>query len=189
MIKPKNIHQYPERDHFKTDLDYEQYLLRNAMHSNDTKAIKVLLNKNPQLLHELHEDSNTTMMCKMQKYMFNYEIDTIRPMIEFLLAQGAKVNQQSGNGDTLLHWALRVHNVEDAFIVMLLDSGASMSIQNNKGNTPLDELSKIRKPISSPTEKARLRKLELIRLWNEKSRLENSIKNNKIKSDKTLLKM
>ena len=55
--------------------------------------------------------------------------------VEKLLALGADVNAQDGDGDTALHGAAQTGNVE--IIQMLLDKGANPNAKNRSGGTPL----------------------------------------------------
>lgn len=54
---------------------------------------------------------------------------------ERLLALGANVNLQDGDGDTALHGAAETGNVE--IMRMLLDKGANPNARNKQGGTPL----------------------------------------------------
>src|ERR1700754_1328215 len=58
-----------------------------------------------------------------------------RERVEKLLARGADVKIQDGDGDTALHGAAQTGNVE--IIRMLLDKGADPNAKNKVGGTPL----------------------------------------------------
>jgi len=55
--------------------------------------------------------------------------------VEKLLAHGADVNAQDGDGDTALHGAAQTGNVE--IMERLLDKGADPNVKNKQGGTPL----------------------------------------------------
>jgi len=55
--------------------------------------------------------------------------------VEKLLAHGADVTAQDGDGDTALHGAAQTGNVD--IIRMLLDKGANPNAKNKEGGTPL----------------------------------------------------
>jgi serine/threonine-protein phosphatase 6 regulatory ankyrin repeat subunit B len=63
--------------------------------------------------------------------------DRIR-VIDLLLEQGVKIDEQDNEGDTALH--MSVYQPEEISIA-LLSNGASMDNQNNRGRTPLHEAS------------------------------------------------
>jgi ankyrin repeat protein len=58
-----------------------------------------------------------------------------------LLEHGANPNWQDDAGDTAIHRALKSRLVVDpaAFILLLLEFGADLSLRNREGRTPLDE--------------------------------------------------
>ena len=55
--------------------------------------------------------------------------------VEKLLAHGADVNAQDGDGDTALHGAAQTGNVN--IMQLLLDKGADPNVKNKQGGTPL----------------------------------------------------
>jgi ankyrin repeat protein len=55
--------------------------------------------------------------------------------VEKLLAHGADVNAQDGDGDTALHGAAQTGNVE--IMKRLLEKGANLNVKNKEGGTPL----------------------------------------------------
>jgi ankyrin repeat protein len=58
------------------------------------------------------------------------------PMVELLLAQGARVTDTDSQGNTALHYAAGYGRREAAEI--LLRAGADMATCNGQGQTPLD---------------------------------------------------
>lgn len=55
--------------------------------------------------------------------------------VEKMLARGANANAQDADGDTALHGAAQIGNVD--IIRMLLDKGANINTKNHQGGTPL----------------------------------------------------
>ena len=55
--------------------------------------------------------------------------------VEKMLARGANANAQDADGDTALHGAAQIGNVD--IIRMLLDKGANINAKNHQGGTPL----------------------------------------------------
>jgi len=60
--------------------------------------------------------------------------------VKILIESGAKINSLDGNGSTPLHVAISVSNYDIAFY--LIKSGASLSLKNKWGYTPIDILNK-----------------------------------------------
>ncbi len=57
--------------------------------------------------------------------------------VEFLIQNGAKVNQQTKDGGTALHGASFLGRIQ--VVEALLNAGADVNVSNNNGITPLDE--------------------------------------------------
>jgi ankyrin repeat protein len=60
--------------------------------------------------------------------------------VKFLIKSGAKINSIDGNNSTPLHIAIAVKNYDIAYY--LIKNGASLSLQNKWGYTPIDILNK-----------------------------------------------
>ncbi|MEZ9823239.1 ankyrin repeat domain-containing protein [Shewanella sp. 10N.286.45.A1] len=60
--------------------------------------------------------------------------------VKVLIKSGAKINSLDGNNSTPLHIAISVKNYDIAYY--LIKSGASLSLQNKWGYTPIDILNK-----------------------------------------------
>ena len=67
--------------------------------------------------------------------LFAYVWRDNKERVEKLLAHGADINMQDGDGDTALHGAAETGNVE--IMRMLLDKGANPNAKNKQGGTPL----------------------------------------------------
>jgi len=57
--------------------------------------------------------------------------------VALLLAGGADVNAQDGDGQTPLHWA--ASNALNDVVNLLLERGADINARDKYGNTPLQE--------------------------------------------------
>lgn len=58
------------------------------------------------------------------------------PVMKFLINRGVDVNAFRKQGDTPLHWAVRIRDTEN--VELLLDSGANGTIQNVRDLTPAE---------------------------------------------------
>lgn len=108
--------------------DKEGYTaLAHAVEARYSEIQDALLNK-PGL------DANVGTL-KGQPILLAYVWREDKERVQKLLASGANVNVQDGDGDTPLHGAAQSGNVE--IISLLLDKGANPNAKNKLGGTPL----------------------------------------------------
>jgi len=88
-----------------------------------------LLNKKPELLHEINFKGETSLMvaCKANNYK----------SVETLLNQDhINVNNQDKNGNTALHYAIQCRNPQ--MIQKLIECGANVQLKNSNDQSPYD---------------------------------------------------
>ena len=117
-------------------------------------AVKRLLDDKMFHVNVLDEEGHNLLMRILSRYTYNPE--RMR-MTEFLIDSGISVNHQSNSGMTAMHAAslLSVKEVE-----LLLHHGASVTITNSRGQTPVHWFClQLSRPKSSSGDIALLRKL------------------------------
>lgn len=98
-----------------------------AAADGDLEKVKVLLQHTPSLINELDYDGNTALMCA--------SIKGNKTVVEFLLSQGAEVNEAGANKWTaLMYAAWQGHN---DVVEFLISKGAKVNVKNVEGNTSL----------------------------------------------------
>ena len=99
-----------------------------ALHDASTDVTKYLISKGADV-NRIGYEACTPIMYEV--YMHNHE------NVQILIANGAAVNYQSEyDGYTSLHWAARKGDLQ--LVQLLLKHGATINVENNKKQTPLD---------------------------------------------------
>jgi ankyrin repeat protein len=81
-------------------------------------------------------DSLDTELFKTNVYYYSYYNFRNYWKVQDLIKEGADVNAQKSDGNTLLHFAARNNNRDLTKLLLYLN--ARTDIKNNKGKTPLD---------------------------------------------------
>ena len=108
---------------------YYPTYLHAAVANDNKKLVKELLDEEGMDVNITGgEDSLTALF-----YVNSLE------MAEFLVSRGAKINVTDEDGDTPLHWQIRIRFEPEsiAIIRFLLEKGVDIDAQNKNGETPL----------------------------------------------------
>jgi ankyrin repeat protein len=113
----------------------------------NTGAIETYLEQGGRL-EKLVASRDSALWCggreyaseSLEEFFFDAAASGKVNVVERLLAAGAAVNVQDGDGDTPLHVAAWEENVE--VVKRLLSAGAAVNIQSRYGETPLHEAAK-----------------------------------------------
>ena len=135
-----------EEDRGKTVPDIYQLLLRSPAGETDEQILfrAVRLSYKPTLsylfAHPLSLSPDTR--DDMGRTPLSYAAQKVdKPLISFLLSNGASINAQDDNGVTPLSWAVRStcheRNIEGV-VKLLLSNGADVNTKDAKGNTAKD---------------------------------------------------
>lgn len=134
--KPDIINKFfysEENKHLPPATSIQQYtdLLFLAAIEDDVNAIKTLIARGVNINAQNKENGQSAIF-------YAYKSGSWRAL-EFLAHYGVNLNLQDSKGDTILHMAASVQNIE--LIKMLLEFKASPLIENNSGVTPFELLS------------------------------------------------
>lgn len=100
-----------------------------AAQNGDIQSARALLNKGV----------NVNVMSRTASYPINAAaVENDLAMIELLIANGADLNVQNGQGDTPLICATKYGGGIEKTVKLIVDAGADVSITDNDGKTALD---------------------------------------------------
>lgn len=98
-----------------------------TIQSRDIDALRMLLDKNPELIHAKDSEGDSTLTWSVVSR--NIEI------ARFLIKNGAEINESNQQGYTPLHWAAMRAGSEMA--KLLIQNGAEMNVCDYENQTPL----------------------------------------------------
>lgn len=104
-------------------------MFRNDDDNLDLEAIKQAVENGEVKVDSVDENGNTLLLLASDK-IENYRVG------EFLINKGANLNHQNNEGKTAVHIAVIENN--QAFLRLLIESGASTIIEDNDGKRPID---------------------------------------------------
>lgn len=104
-------------------------VIENEEGSLDLDVIKQAIENGEIEVDSIDENGNTLLLLASDK-IENYYVG------EYLINQGANLNHQNNEGKTAVHIAVIENN--QAFLRLLIESGASTIIEDNDGKKPID---------------------------------------------------
>lgn len=107
--------------------------IKNALKSENQIKLDTLFQNNPNIIHTRDEEGQTLL-----SWLVQLEGDFVIPMIDYLIQQGADVNQKNSKySDTALHKALNPKTLNEQVVQCLLEHGADPNFKNNHLLTPI----------------------------------------------------